>query len=79
MLVTTARAVPREWAGSTQFGLVEGVWVATWSVAVQLGEALRAGLLDVHKQRVASAGKDEKMEAVYDYVTSPQFAQKLRQ
>ena len=36
------------------------------------------GLLDVHKQRVASAGKGEKMEAVYDYVTSPQFAQKLK-
>jgi len=47
-------------------------------VAVQLGEVLRSGLLDVHKQRQASAGKGEKMEAVYDYVTSPQFAQKLK-
>jgi hypothetical protein len=39
---------------------------------------LRSGLLDVHKQRLISAGKGEKMEAVYDYLTSPQFAQKLR-
>ena len=78
VLITTGTAVPREWAGGTQFGLVDGVWVAVWSVAVQLGEALRAGLLDVHKQRLASAGKGEKMEAVYDYVTSPQFAQKLK-
>jgi hypothetical protein len=78
VLVTTASALPKEWASSTQFGVVDDVWVVTWSCAVQLGEALRLGLLDVHKQRIASAGKGEKMEAVYDYVTSPQFAQKLK-
>ena len=78
VLITTGTAIPREWASGAQFGLVDGVWVAVWSVAVQLGEALRAGLLDVHKQRLVSAGKGEKMEAVYDYVTSPQFAQKLK-
>ena len=78
VLITTGTAIPKEWAAGTQFGLVDGVWVAVWSVAVQLGEALRAGLLDVHKQRLVSAGKGEKMEAVYDYVTSAQFAQKLK-
>ncbi|MFO1503179.1 MAG: DUF2130 domain-containing protein [Steroidobacteraceae bacterium] len=78
VLVTMGTAVPREWTGGTQFGLVDGVWVVAWSVAAQLGEALRAGLLDVHKQRLASAGKGEKAEAMYDYITSPQFAQKLK-
>jgi hypothetical protein len=78
VLVTTASALPRDWEANTQFGLCDDCWVVTWPMAVQLGEALRAGLLDVHKQRVASAGKGEKMEALYDYVTSPQFAQKLK-
>jgi hypothetical protein len=78
VLVTMPGAVPREWEAGREFGLVEGVWVATWSTALHLAEVLRAALLDVHKQRVASAGKDQKMEAVYDYVTSPQFALKLR-
>lgn len=78
VLVTMPGAVPRDWEAGRDFGLVEGVWVATWSTALHLAEVLRAALLDVHKQRVASAGKDQKMEAVYDYVTSPQFAQKLR-
>lgn len=78
VLVTMSGAVPRDWEAGREFGLVEGVWVATWSTALHLAEVLRAALLDVHKQRVASAGKDQKMEAVYDYVTSPQFAQKLR-
>ena len=78
VLVTMPGATPKEWETGVQFGLVEDVWVVTWQLAVQLAEVLRAGLLDVHKQRLASAGKGEKMEAVYDYVTSPQFAQKLK-
>ena len=41
-------------------------------------EALRAGLIDVHRQRAAAAGKGEKAEALYDYLTSPQFAHKLK-
>jgi hypothetical protein len=78
VLVTMPSAIPKEWTPGQQFGLVDDVWVATWQVALQLAEALRAGMLDVHKQRVAAAGKGEKMEAVYDYVTSTQFAQKLK-
>jgi hypothetical protein len=78
VLVTTATALPREWTMHTQLGLCDDCWVVTWPMAVQLGEALRTGLLDVHKQRLASAGKGEKAEAMYDYVTSPQFAQKLK-
>ena len=78
VLVTMPGATPKEWDSGTQFGLVEDVWVVTWQVAVQLAEVLRAGLLDVHKQRLAGAGKGEKMEILYNYVTSTQFAQKLK-
>ncbi len=78
VLVSMTTAVPREWTDGQLFGLHEDVWVTTWSAAVQLAEVLRSGLLDVHKQRLMSAGKGEKMEAVYDYLTSPQFAQKLK-
>jgi len=78
ILVSLSTAVPREWPAGQLFGLHDDVWVTTWSAALQLAEVLRAGLLDVHKQRLISAGKGEKMEAVYDYLTSPQFAQKLR-
>ena len=78
VLVSMTTAVPKEWAEGQQFGLHEEVWVTTWSAALQLAEVLRAGLLDVHKQRLISAGKGEKMEAVYDYLTSPQFAHKLK-
>ena len=56
-----------------------GLALHTWTLdTTPLAEVLRSGLLDVHKQRLISAGKGEKMEAVYDYLTSPQFAQKLK-
>ena len=78
ILVTMPTAVPKEWDAQQPFGLHEDVWVTTWSNAVCLAEVIRVGLIDVHKQRLISAGKGEKMEAVYDYLTSPQFAQKLK-
>jgi hypothetical protein len=78
VLVTMPSAVPREFAAGQQFGTFEDTWVTTWSSALQLAEALRAGIVEVHKQRLASANKGEKMEAVYDYLTSPQFAQKFK-
>jgi hypothetical protein len=78
ILVTMPGALPREWPGSAYFALHEGVWVTQASCAVGIAEALRVGLLDLHRQRAVSAGKGEKMEAMYDYLTSPQFAQKLK-
>jgi hypothetical protein len=76
VLVTTS--LPRDIAAGHAFGLHEEVWVCTWAAAVPLAAALRERVLEVHKQRLVSAGKGEKMEALYDYLTSPQFAQKLK-
>jgi hypothetical protein len=78
VLVSVGACFPKEWEPGTLFDLHEDVWVTSWSTAVQLATALRSGLLEVHKQRVASAGKGEKMEAVYDYLTSSQFSNKLK-
>jgi hypothetical protein len=78
ILVTTPGAVPKEWPASAYFALHEDIWVTQASCAVGVGEALRVGLIDLHRQRAVSAGKGEKMEAMYDYLTSPQFAHKLK-
>jgi hypothetical protein len=76
ILVTTT--LPPALPAAHVFGLHEDVWVTSWGAAVALAGALRGQILEVHKQRAISAGKGEKMEALYDYLTSPQFAQKLR-
>jgi len=78
ILVTTPGALPKEWPESAYFALHEDVWVTQASCALGIAEALRVGLIDLHRQRAVSAGKGEKMEALYDYLTSPQFAQKLK-
>jgi len=78
VLVTVGTAFPKEWKDGQLFGLCEDVWVTSWTTALQLATALRTNLLDLHKQRLVSAGKGEKMEAVYDYLTSSQFAHKLK-
>lgn len=78
VLVTTPSALPKDFPAGLPFALVDDVWIATWGFAIPLASVLRSGALDVYRQRVAVAGKGEKMEALYDYITSPQFAQKLR-
>jgi hypothetical protein len=78
ILVTMPGALPKDWPGGAYFALYEDVWVTQASTAAGIAEALRTGLIDLHRQRAVSAGKGEKMEALYDYLTSPQFAQKLK-
>ncbi len=78
ILVTVPGALPKDWPSGALFAPYEEVWVTQISTAVGVAEALRAGLIDVHRQRIAAAGKGEKAEALYDYLTSPQFAQKLK-
>jgi len=58
--------------------LHEGVWLVRPDLVRPLAEALRTGLIEAQRQRVVSAGRDESMEALYDYVTGAQFAQKVR-
>ena len=76
VIVTTS--FPSDWPEGQLFGLYEGVWLTSAAVAIPLATVLREGLLEAHKARVAVANKGEKTEAVYDYLTSPQFAHKLK-
>ena len=54
------------------------VWVARFDAARPLAEALRTSLVELHKQRQANLGRSEKMELLYNYICSPQFAQRLK-
>ena len=56
----------------------DDIWLVRPQLIKPLADALRMALIEAHKQRMAAAGKDEKVEALYQYVTSPQFAQKVR-
>lgn len=61
----------------TNSGLVEGVWVSGFTFALPLAAALRNGLLGVAAARRAESGKDEKMEVLYQFITSTQFRRQV--
>ncbi len=57
------------------FCLHEGVWVVNTSALRPVAETLRVMLLETHTLKLVNLGKNEKMEALYEYLYGPQFAQ----
>jgi hypothetical protein len=78
ILVTGTGALPRDWPSAAMFAPYDDCWVTQHTTAQGVAQILRAGLIELHRQRTINAGKGEKMEALYDYLTSPQFALKLK-
>ncbi len=72
--VLVSTALPKQ---IKHIGNVEGVWVADFAAAMGLAMALRQGLVDVARTRASIAGKGEKMEMVYTYLTGQDFRQRI--
>lgn len=60
------------------FGQYKGIWVCQFSNIVGIATALRHQLIAVSCAVTAGTGKDEKMESLYNYLTSNTFAQKVQ-
>lgn len=58
--------------------LKDGVWLVKPALVKGLAEALRTVLIESQRQKVVSVGKNEQMEALYDYVCSTQFVQRIK-
>lgn len=56
----------------------EGVWLVRPEVVSGLSAALRTVLIESQRQKSVSVGKNEQMETLFDYVTSNQFALRIR-
>jgi hypothetical protein len=63
--------------GVNRFGQVDGVWVSDHLSAIPLAAALREQLMAISRERNASVGKNEKMEALYQYLAGVEFKQKI--
>jgi hypothetical protein len=59
------------------FAPIDGVWVCSWPAAKSLATALRHGLIELGKARIAMAGQQAKQELVYDYLASNEFARRV--
>jgi hypothetical protein len=64
-------------AGMDRFGQLDGVWVSDPPSAIPVAAALREQLIAVNRERTASIGKNEKMEALYQYLAGVEFKQKI--
>jgi len=55
------------------FGFVEDVWICGWPLVRGAAMALRHGILNAARSERAMQGQQTKMELVYDYLSSPEF------
>jgi len=74
LAVIVTQAMPQ---GVDSFGEVDGVWVTTPALAIQLGAALRLTLTESALARRATEGQEDKMAILYQYLTGPQFRQRV--
>jgi hypothetical protein len=61
-----------------EFGLLEGIWVASPCAWPTLAVALREQLIQVAFAHAAGEGKNEKMELLYRYLAGDQFRAKVQ-
>jgi hypothetical protein len=54
------------------------VWVVSPHVIKPVAEMLRVVLLEANKLKMVNTGRNEKMELLYNYLSSAQFSQKVR-
>ncbi len=58
-------------------GFREGVWVTQRTFVVGLASALRANLIQLYYAKNANKGKDEKVEAIYAYLSGVEFKHRI--
>lgn len=74
LAIIVTQAMP---PGVDTFGEVDGVWVTTPTLAVSLGAALRLTISESAMARRATEGQQDKMAILYQYLTGPQFRQRV--
>lgn len=74
LAVIVTQAMP---PGMDTFGEVDGVWVTTPALAIALAAALRLALTEAAIARRATEGQQDKMAILYQYLTGPQFRQRV--
>lgn len=72
--VLVTDTLPKDISG---FGFRDGIWITTPRLILGLAVALRQALMQVAHARLAAAGKNEKIETVFNYLTGSEFRQRV--
>ena len=59
------------------FASLNGIWITDHSSIIGLATALRTSLIQVANTKIAVVGKSGKMEVLYNYLSGPEFKQKI--
>ncbi|HUZ57885.1 MAG TPA: DUF2130 domain-containing protein [Hanamia sp.] len=60
------------------FGLKEGIWICTFSEIKPLANVLRDGIIRVYNSTKNQQNKGDKMNLLYDYLTSNEFSEQWK-
>jgi len=63
--------------GLETFMFKDGVWIVVRKMIVPLALALRFDLVRLNYEKLSSVGKNEKMEVLYQYMTSVEFTHRI--
>ena len=55
----------------------DGVWITDFSTTLGVATVLRSSLIEIFKARQALVGKSQKMDLLYDYISGPEFRQRV--
>lgn len=72
--VLVSIALPK---GCKNFSSLNGVWVTCFDLIIALATVLRTSLLQLSSIKLSSVGKNEKMEILYNYLSGPEFSQRV--
>lgn len=61
-----------------QFGEKEGIWICTFNEAGALASVLRDGIIKIFNAGKSQENKGDKMNMLYAYLTSPEFAEQWK-
>lgn len=62
---------------TTTFRHIDGIWVTSAACAISVACALRSGLIDVGAAKRALAGRNDKMELLYEYLSGQEFRHRI--
>lgn len=74
MAIIVSTALPQ---GMKNFALREGVYVTSFECITSVAGVIRMHLIKLHSTKLMSVGKNERIESLYNYITSSEFAQKI--
>jgi len=72
--ILVTQAYPRD---MDRFGIRDGVWICSFKEVIGLSSALREGLIKVYEAQKNQENRGDKMQLLYDFLTSTEFRQHI--